>query len=111
MEGYSLRLYRRSQAVSGRFCQATGIEVSCASIKKATIGQKGAIKFRTKLPVGTEVSEATGPNGKPAYRFVRFEGTLKRNFIAGTLFSTTSVSNKASVTTERIKLRRSKEPS
>lgn len=109
MEGYSLSLYRRGQAVFGRFCQAMGIEVACSPIKEAAIDRKGAIQFSTTLRVGTEVSEATGPNGKPAYRFLKFEGTLKRSFIAGTLSSTTSVSNKASTTTERIKLRRSKQ--
>lgn len=106
MEGYGLNLYRRGLIISGRFCVAMGIENSCASIQNAALDKRGSLKFTATIPVGTEISQETGPEGGPAYRFIEFRGLLKRTYISGVISSKDADTAHAPISTERIKLRR-----
>ena len=106
MQGYGLNLYRRGQTISGRFCVAMGIEDSCASIQNAAIDKRGSLKFKATIPIGTEISQETGPEGRTAYRFIEFRGLLKRTYISGVISSKNAEAADAPISAERIKLRR-----
>ena len=106
MEGYSLTLYRQGKIVFGRFCQATGIEVPCAPIQHALIDNRRTLKFQVKLSIGTEISKETGPQGRPAYRLIEFDGKIKGKLITGVISTKSAYAPLAPAETECVKLPR-----
>lgn len=85
LEGYSVTLYREGKILFGRFCWATGIEVPCAPIQEASLDPHDRLKFKVKMSIGTEISKATAPEGRPARDLVEFRGKWSSARIKGNL--------------------------
>ena len=97
MEGYSLTLYRQGKIVFGRFCRAAGIEVPCAPIQKAIVGNRKTLSFQVKIVTGTVLE-------RPAYQLLQFKGEIRNKYISGVISTKSSYAPLEPAEVERVKL-------
>lgn len=87
-EGYDCELYRENGHVFGLFYSSQGMVGDTPRGRLQDVRYdpaKRTLFFRAKLTLGQEISQDTGPDGRPSRDLFEFDGTLDAKRLSGTL--------------------------